>query len=125
MQSKLHDSLPTLLLAMFILIANTAIGLHYGLSIQPSGALNLVYAMGIFWGLSWWLINDSQKYEWKWYLDWGIFLYVVGWLLVPFYLFKTRGTKAFLILFLFITFYLGTLVGGLIYGSVISMLMRP
>lgn len=125
MQSRLHDSLPTLVFGIFILIANTAIGLHYGLSIQPSGAINLVYVLGIFWGLSWWLINDSQKYGWKWNLDWGILLYVAGWLLVPFYLFKTRGTKAFLFILLFAGLYFGAHIVGIISGTVLSTLIKP
>jgi hypothetical protein len=125
MHSKLHDSLPALLFAIFIIIANTANGLHYDLSIPPTGALDLVYAIGIFWGLSWWPINDSQKYGWKWHLDWGILLYVVGWLLVPFYLFKTRGRKAFLIILLFAGLYFGSHMFGLVSGAVVSKVFGP
>ena len=125
MQSKLHDSLPTLVFAIFIFTANTASGLHYGLSMPQAGALDLIYPVGIFWGLGWWLLNDSQKYGWKWHLDWGILLYVIGWLLVPFYLFKTRGRKAFLVILLFAGLYVGSHMFGLVSGALVSTVLSP
>jgi hypothetical protein len=125
MQAKLRQSLPAFLLVLFVLIANLAIGLQYGLSIRSSELSNLVYFLGVFWGLSWWLINDSQKYEWKWHLGWGNFLYLVGWLLVPLYLFKTRGAKAFLVILFFSGLYIGTYILGIVSGVIISMLRRP
>ena len=125
MQSKLLDSMPALLLAIYIFIANVATGLHYGFSTQPSASSTLVYALGIFWGLSWWLINDSQRYEWKWFFGWGNFLFFAGWILVPLYLFKTRGARAFLIIFLFAALYFGAYITGIVSGAILSALLRP
>ena len=125
MQSKLLDAMPVLLLAIHIFIANVATGLQYGFSAQPSASSNLVYALGIFWGLNWWLINDSQKYEWKWVFSWGNLVFLAGWILVPLYLFKTRGARAFLILFLFVALYFGAYLTGIVSGAILSALLPP
>jgi hypothetical protein len=125
MQSKLLDAMPALLLAIYILIANVATGLQYGFSAQPSASSNLVYTLGFFWGLNWWFINDSQKYEWKWVFSWGNLVFLAGWILVPLYLFKTRGARAFLILFLFIGLYFGAYITGIVSGAILSALLQP
>lgn len=124
MQSKIPVSIPTLFFVGFLLLANTALGLYGGLSLQRSASFQLIYTL-IFWGaLSWWFIEDSKKHGWEWLHGWGIFLYAAGWLIVPYYLFKTRGVKALLILFLFLGFYVGTQVVGLIVGAVLSALLK-
>ena len=125
MKSKLLDAMPALLLAIYIFTANVATGLHYCFSTQPSAASNLVYALGIFWGLNWWLINDSQRYDWKWVFSWGNLVFFAGWILVPLYLFKTRGARAFLILFLFIGLYFGAYITGIVAGAILSALFQP
>ncbi len=125
MQSRLLDAMPALLLAIYIFIANVAAGLQIGFSAQPSASSNLVYALGIFWGLNWWLINDSQKYEWKWVFSWGNLVFLAGWILVPLYLFKTRGARAFLILFLFVGLYFGAYLTGIVFGAILSALLQP
>ena len=125
MQAKLLSSMPAFLLAIFIFIANLAMGLRDALSTQPSAFFNLVYVLGMFWGLNWWLINDSQKQKWNWFFSWGNFLYLAAWILVPFYLFKTRGTKAFLILLLFIGLYFVAYVTGIVSGAILSALLHP
>ena len=125
MPAKLLSSMPTFLLAIFIFIANLAMGLHDGLSTQPSVFFNLVYVLGMFWGFNWWLINDSQKHKWNWFFSWGNFLYLAAWILVPLYLFKTRGTKAFLILLLFVGLYFVAYVTGIVSGAILSALLHP
>ncbi len=124
MQSKLHISIPTVFFIGFILLANIIMGLYAGFSMQRSAAFQLLYAL-IFWAaLSWWFIDDSRNHGWKWLQSWGIFLYAAGWLVVPYYLFKTRGVKALLILLLLIGFYFGAYMIGGIWGGVISALLK-
>jgi hypothetical protein len=124
MQSKLPVSIPALFFTVFISIANFVIGLYSGFSIQPSLAFQLVFIL-IFWAaLSWWFLDDSKNHGLEWLHSWGIFLYAAGWLVVPYYLFKTRGAKALLIILALIALTLGSLVSGAVFGAVISALMK-
>ena len=124
MQVKPRISVPAIFLVIFMFLANIATGLHYGFSIQPSSAFSLIYTLGFLGGLSWWLIDDRQKNGLEWLHSWGNFLYFAGWLVVPFYLFKTRGTKALLTILLFLGLYFGTYIVGVIAGVFISALMK-
>lgn len=124
MQAKPGISSPIFFLIIFILLANIATVLYYGLSIQPSPAFNFIYALGFLGVLSWWVVDDSQKYGSKWLHSLGIFLYAFGWITVPLYLFRTRGVKALLTILLFVGLYFGTYIVGLIFGVIISLLMK-
>ncbi len=124
MQSKLHISIPAVFFLSFLFLANTIGGLYLGFSIQPSQAFRLVYFL-IFWGaLSWWFIGDSKDHGWVWLQSWGVFLYLAGWLVFPYYLFKTRGVKALLILLFLVGLYFGTQFFGFIAGKVISTVVN-
>ena len=124
MSSKLHISIPALFFFGFISLANLIAGLYAGFSIQPSACFQPIYALIVWTSLSWWVIDDSRKHGWEWLHSWGIFLYVVGWLIVPYYLFKTRGAKALLIIVLFVVLYLGTFIAGWMGGAAIAALLR-
>jgi hypothetical protein len=67
-------------------------------------------------------MEDGKKYQTNWIYGWGLFLYVAAWFIVPFYLFKTRGSKAFLMILAFIGIYLGSYILGLIVGLGILLL---
>ncbi len=124
MQSKLHVSIPAAFFIGFLLLANIITGLYAGLSIQRSAGFQLVYTL-IFWaGLTWWFLDDSRNHGWNWLQSWGIFLYAAGWLIVPYYLFKTRGLKALLIVLLLIGLYFGTYATGAIFGGMAAVLLK-
>lgn len=124
MQSKLHISVPTVFFVGFLFLANTVAGFYGGFSIQRSEAFLFVYTL-IFWAaLSWWFLDDSKNQGWEWLQSWGIFLYAAGWLIIPYYLLKTRGIKALLIILLLVGFYFGSQTLGWMAGAVLSALIK-
>lgn len=124
MRSKLRISLPAIFFVGFLFLANTIMGLYGGLSMQRSAAFQLIYAL-IFWAaLSWWFLDDSKNHGWEWLHSWGIFLYAAGWLILPYYLFKTRGVKTLLTILFFVVLYFWTQILGLIVSAVFSVLVR-
>ncbi len=124
MQSKLPVSIPALFFIVLISIANFAMGLHYGFSIQRSPVLDLIYMLAFWAALSWWFIDDSKKHGWEWLQSWGIFLYAAGWLITPYYLFKTRGAKTLLIILFLAGLYFGTQLSGVMVGAFVSALLK-
>ncbi|HLM00851.1 MAG TPA: hypothetical protein VK400_07325 [Pyrinomonadaceae bacterium] len=76
--------------------------LYFAYELPLPQSFNILYVLG-FWGiLCWWLREDSKKYGVSWVLDIGFFLYVAWIFIVPYHLFKTRGLKAFVTILLFI-----------------------
>ena len=67
-------------------------------------------------------MEDGKKHEANWKYGWGLFLYVATWFMIPFYLFKTRGSKAFLTILAFSAIYFGSYILGLIVGVIILLL---
>ncbi|MBI5953247.1 MAG: hypothetical protein HY865_16450 [Chloroflexi bacterium] len=92
----------------------------------PSPAFELLYSIAFIWSLGWWLKEDNLKFKEKWIYDIGILIYV-GWLIViPIYLFKTRGAlNATKTIFKFIGFYVGTFIMGIIVFLVLKLLVSP
>lgn len=124
MRSRLPVSIPALFFAILVSTGNFAMGLHYGLAIQRSPAFDVVYSIAFWVILSWWFIFDSEIHGWKWLHSWGIFLYATGWLVVPYYLFRTRGVRALLIILFFVGLYFGTQLFGLVIGAFVSVLLK-
>jgi hypothetical protein len=121
-QPHFRFSLATLALLVYLMLANVANGLYTGLLIQPSPVFQLASAMAFIWALGWWIIDDNKRYGLTWVQSYGVFLYVIGWMIIPIYLFRTRGSKAFLPLLLFAGIYLATYVFGIIIAVVINVL---
>ena len=62
--------------------------------------------IGILWAMGWWVIDDNRKYGLRLPYDFGMFLAAFWMLLMPYYLFKTRGIRAFFTMFCFLCIYL-------------------
>jgi len=80
------------------------------------------YIAALYWALNWWVIVDLRNHgtNWKYgYLDMGMFLYVAGFFIIPYYLFKTRGWKVLYKIVLF----LGVIIGAYISGAILSFLI--
>lgn len=121
-QSTSRISVYAIFFIIFLLLSNIANSLYIGLAIQPSPAFSLLSTVCLFWIIGWWAIEDGKNYEPNWIYGWGLFLYVGVWFIVPFYLFKTRGSKAFLTILAFSVIYFGSYILGLIVGVVILLL---
>lgn len=117
---------PVIFMVALILIANIWISLFAVFDRTMSPAFNLLYFIAFTWVLGWWLLKeDNQKYKEKWIYELGILIYAVWMIVIPIYLFKTRGLKAFLTIFAFIGLYLGTFIIGMIASIFIKLLIAP
>lgn len=115
---RISFSTPLICLFIFLLIVHVANGLYYARALEPSPTFYLLYSLGFFLLVAWWLKEDSKSYGIKWVYDMGLFLYL-GWMFIlPYYLFKTRGIKAFITIFSFI----GIFVGTYLIGVVVSLI---
>ena len=118
-------SIPVIFMVLLILVTNIWISLFSVFDRTMSPAFNLLYFIAFTWVLGWWLKEDNQKYKEKWIYELGILIYAVWVIVIPIYLFKTRGVKAFLTIFAFIGLYLGTFVIGLVASIFIKLLIAP
>ncbi len=101
------------LLLLFIQIANTFYAAH---GVEPSLGFGMIYTLGLLWIVVWWVKNDNKQYKIGLVYDFGLFLYFAWFIVVPYYLFRTRGLKAFITLFSFMGIYLVTyLIGAAIF----------
>lgn len=104
---------PTVLLYVFLVVAQVASGIYWAAQMEPPPSFTLLYAFGFLWVVGWWLRKDSRKQGVAWALDMGLFLYVAWPVIVPFYLVKTRGAKGLLVILGFVGAYLGALIAGM------------
>ena len=118
-------SIPVIFMVLLILVTNIWITLFAVFDRTMSPAFNLLYFIAFTWVLGWWLKKDNQKYKEKWIYELGILIYAVWMIVIPIYLFKTRGLKAFLTIFAFIGLYLGTFIIGMIASIFIKLLIAP
>jgi hypothetical protein len=107
-------SKPLILLCIFLLIVQIANGLYFARRIEPSPAFDLMYALGFLWLVGWWLKEDSKRYAVQWVYDMGFFLYLAWPFIIPYYLFRTRGIKAFITMLFVVGIFLGTYLVGVI-----------
>ena len=117
MKSNLHISKPTLYLCAFIFIAQIVYGFSAAQGNEASTGLSLWYFLTFYWAIGWWFINDSRGYGIKWiddYMDTGLFLYVAWIFILPYYLFKSRGWRAFYTIMLLLGIYFGAYIAGVI-----------
>jgi hypothetical protein len=111
-------SAPAILLCVFALFAGAVTGVYFVRGVEPPPGYALLYAAGFVWSFGWWMRHDSRRrgVRWVWVSDIGFFIYITWPFVVLYYLFKTRGAKAFLNLLAFCGAYLAGLLGGAALG---------
>lgn len=122
---KPNLSTPVISLCVFLLIAQIANATYFAFGAEPSGAFELLSMFGFFWLMGGWITDDNKQHGVKWVYDLGFFLYLAWIFIIPFYLFKTRGLKAFITVFYFIGIFLGTYLIGLATWLVITWWIAP
>jgi hypothetical protein len=103
---------PTALLYVFLFITQVANGLYVARQTQPPEAYTLLYPLAFLWIIGWWLLKDSRRRGVGWVFDMGLFLYIAWPFFMPYYLFKTRGSRALVTILIFVGVYLGALMLG-------------
>ena len=112
----------TLLLVAFMLVSQAAGAAFDVAGRETPPGFDLLQTFGAIYAVGYWIQVDNRRYNFKWPYCQGIFLYMVGWFVIPYYLFKTRGKYAFLILILFLCLttmfsFIGIALGTLLFGS--------
>lgn len=105
----------------FVAFSQMAYGLLIYGGQEPSGGFRLLSYLILFSMMGFWLEKDSRQYNVDWVFDMGFFLYVAWPLIVPIYLFKTRGLRAFVNILGFLGLYLG----AYLFGGVLGLLFLP
>lgn len=108
-----HSTSPAGLLYVFVAVTQFASGIYLASEVEPPPAFTLLYPFAFLWVIGWWLMRDSRERAVKWVFDLGLFLYIAWPFVMPYYLFKTRGVRAFVTLLLFAVAYLGALFAGM------------
>jgi uncharacterized membrane protein YhdT len=111
-----------LLLLAFMLVSQMASAAFDIAGREPPPGFDLLQTFGAVYAAGYWIQVDNRRYNFKWPYCQGIFLYVVGWFVIPYYLFKTRGAYGFLTLFIFLCLtilftFIGMFAGTLLFGS--------
>jgi hypothetical protein len=108
---------PTALLYFFLVVTRIIAGIYTASGTEQPRAYLLLYPLSFLWILGLWLQKDSRKNGAPWVFDMGFFLYQAWLIIMPYYLYKTRGGKAYPPIFAFIGIYIGAdLIGQAIYA---------
>jgi hypothetical protein len=111
-------SLPLIFFIGFMLISQVANGMYVGLEKDPSGGFRLLQHLVLFSLAGDWLLKDTRHHHVDWVFDMGFFLFIAWPLILPFYLFKTRGFTAVLIILGFLGgYFVATLFGMIVSNS--------
>ena len=112
---------PTVLLYLFVLLTQIAAGGYQASGLEPPASYTFIYTCGFLWVVGWWLRTDSRKRGIGWVFDMGLFLYVAWPFVLPYYLFKSRGVRAVLVILGFAAVY----IGGALLGMALYLLLAP
>jgi hypothetical protein len=105
------------LIGILIFVYHVGIGIYSSLGVEPLPAFEFLYTAAFLCGVVWWLRAEAQRYDVKRVYCPGV-LVGMGWvIIVPYFLFKTRGVKG-LIPLLALT---GTLIAAHVLGVLISL----
>jgi hypothetical protein len=90
---------PTLTIWLYFIALGMASGMSPGNQL-PKRA-DLAASVGLAFVISYWVISDARKRGYRLCYDYDSFVYFAWPLVVPIYLFRTRGIRAFLTLLCF------------------------
>jgi hypothetical protein len=107
------------LLFAFMLLAEAAGVIFSATATEPPAGFELLRGLGYLYVVGYWLQVDSRRYGFKWVYCRGILLYLAGVIIVPYYLFKTRGARAFLTLGIFASMYAVSLLVGALAAALL------
>jgi hypothetical protein len=108
------------LLCAFILLSQAA-GSAFTFSRQePPPGFDTLIGFGQLYALGYWLHADSMRRGFELPYCGGIFVYVAGVIFIPYYLFKTRGAKAFLTLGIFVSVVVIATLAGVLAASLMG-----
>jgi hypothetical protein len=112
---------PTGLLYLFLVSTQIVTGAYRVSGIEPPASFTLIYILGFYWIIGWWLRADSRRRGFAWMFDLGFFLTVAWPLVLPYYILKSRGRKGLLA----ILYFVATYIAATVVGAVLYVLLAP
>lgn len=121
--SRLFSQLttPTALLYIFLTFTQVVTGIYVASGFEPPALFTAIVFLGFIWIMGWWLRTDSGKREFRWVYDMGLFLYVAWPIVLPYYLFKTRGARGLLVILGFV----GAYIAAAVIGMALYLFLAP
>jgi hypothetical protein len=104
----------TALLTAFFLIANVGAALYAAAGQEPSGGFAFLIYGGFGVAVAWWIHADARRLGKREIVDQGWFTYIAWPLVLPYHLFKTRGSRGAVTLVGLVGLYLVTYAIGLV-----------
>jgi len=101
-------SIPMRFLCVFLLLAQVGEACYAARGADVSAAFELLYQIGSLWVMGWWLVDDGKKRGIQWVHDLGMFLAAAWIIIIPYYVFKTRGKRGFITILIFIGAFVGS-----------------
>jgi hypothetical protein len=105
---------PKALLYIFVVLTQLATGSYLASGLEPPGFFTFAYGLAFLWIVGWWLRTDSRERGIGWVFDMGLFLYIAWPLVIPYYLFKSRGARGLLVILGFVGAYGGAGLAGMV-----------
>jgi hypothetical protein len=115
-------SLTVIIIVVFCSFQQMVYGLFAARGHEPSGAFEFLSYIVLFSLVGYWLTGDNRRYKVYWVYDMGFFLYLAWPLIIPFYLFKTRGLKTSLLI---VVGFIGIGTGAYIFGGLLGRFLFP
>jgi hypothetical protein len=106
-------SFPGVMFYVLIFFDSAVRSLYLIHRLEPPSGFEFFVTLGLLWLVIWWLKEDSTKHEVKLVYCLGLLVYVAWIIILPYYLLKTRGAKALLVLL----YYGGAVLAGYITGA--------
>lgn len=112
----MHSTLATKCLLAFTFFSQFIQTLYAARQVELPVLVEVLSPVTLVWIVWWWLREDSKHSGLLWpNLDFGFFLAIAWFVVLPYHLFKTRGVRAFIGVFLF----LAVLIAAWISAAVI------
>lgn len=121
--NKLHITPPVIFMVILFFAANTSTAFFAVFGRELPSAFDWFYFIALVWVMGWWLKLDNLIHKQQWVYEIGILVYVAWVVVLPIYLFKTRGVLAFFSFFKFAVIYLGTLMAGVVLSFFVKLLV--
>ena len=124
-KAKLNSqiSFAAVLLFVFVGVQQTASGFYSAMGTDAPELLSLLNKTCLFWLIGWWLTDDARRRGESLVYCVGLFLAIAWLLLLPYYLFKSRGRRAFITIAMFIAFVIATTIAGAVLGAVFGAML--
>jgi hypothetical protein len=120
-QWSAHTRFTSLALTILVLSAGIGNGLMAGWEIRPSPEFRLIYGLALSFTIVYWLDRDNRTTNLIRAWDKGWFFFMAWPVLLPYYLFKTRGARrALAIIFAWLAVYVLVVLTAVVIAALWS-----